>query len=124
MTNSTTSELKLQRIQIEHVADDTTEVVLRALFLTHGRIEAFSRPVNSLTGRAGSMAFIEMASADAAQAIRALNGHHLGDKVLAVSAARPPAAWEAGADRSPRSAQPRRTVTEYATERTPPAVSE
>ena len=56
-----------------------------------------------------------MAPADAAKAIKALNGHRIGARALSVRLGAPPAAWAPGADRSARSPRPRRIVTETVT---------
>jgi len=112
MTTQSTSTDKLQRIQIADLPDDATEVTIRALFLAHGPVASYARPVHALTGRPGPYAYIEMAPADAAKAIKALNGHRIGTRALSVRLGAPPAAWVPGADRSARSPRPRRIVTE------------
>lgn len=88
-----------------------TEVQLRALLLVHGQVAFYERPIDQHTQRPGAVVYVEMAPAAAVAAIKALNGHRLGDASLTVNAARPPAAWAPAADRGPRSPVPRRIVT-------------
>ena len=111
LTDQTTDSDKLQRIQIGNLPGGATEVQLRALFVAHGPIALYERPLDARTGKAGALAYVEMAPADAAAAIKTLNGYQLGEQTLSVGASRPFAAWAPDSERGPRSPQPRRTVT-------------
>ncbi len=111
MNNLSTDTERLQRIRIGNLAASATEAQLRGLFLAHGELASFERPLDLNTGRPGAFAYIEMSSAAAATAIAALDGHVVGGKALDVSAAKPLVGWMPEPDRHARSPQPRRTVT-------------
>lgn len=111
MADSATDSGTLQEIQIGNLSAGATEVQLRALFLTHGPIASYQRPIDAHTERPGAVVYVEMAPADATAAIKALNGHRLGDKAISVQIATPLASWAPNAARGPRSPLPRRTVT-------------
>ena len=109
MTNATHE--KTQRIQVSNLGVAATEVQVRALFLKHGEIAAFSRPVDNRTGRPGAIAYLEMSATDATKAIHALNGFRLEGVALDVRNASPEARWTSQTNRSAVSPRPRRTVT-------------
>lgn len=99
------------RVQVGNVPTSTSEAQLRALFMSHGDIASYERPVDAHTEQLGAYVYLEMAPADAASAIKALNGREMGDRKLTVNAARPFAEWAPEAGRRPASPAPRRTVT-------------
>ena len=105
----TSGAVKFDRIEISNLAPGATEAQLRSLFLAHGALSAFERPLNPDTGRPGAVAYIEMPSGAAAAAVAALNGYEVDGKRLAVSAA-PVVGWTPDSDRHALSPTPRRTV--------------
>ena len=108
--DSTTPAHDRLRIQIGNVPMAATEVQIRAMFLPFGNVEAFERPVNDYTYRAGPIAFVEMARDGALRAIEALNGTPLGREVVSVSVASVRSTWTAPV-RSTAPERPRRIVT-------------
>ncbi len=67
-----------------------TEDQIRALFEAHGAVDRVSLVTDRDTGRSRGFAFVEMAnSAEANQAITALNGANLGGRAINVNEARP-----------------------------------
>ena len=107
-----------QRIQIGNIASGAAEVRLRALFLAYGRVISYERPLDPATGRPGAFVFVEMPSAEAAVAARALNGHDFSGKPLTVTL-QPVAGWSSDADRDTRAKPPRRTVLDSPPRRPP-----
>ncbi len=99
------------RIQIGNLPIAATEADVRAMFLPHGPVQFFDRPLNEHTHRPGPLAFVEMPSVAAAAAIKALKGARIAGKVVTVVAAAPVAAWAPSSSRVPHSSLPRRTVT-------------
>ncbi len=112
-----------QRIQIGNIASGADEVRLRALFLAYGRVIYYERPLDPATGRPGAFVFVEMPSAEAAIAAKALNGHDFNGKSLAVTL-QPVAGWSSDADRDTRAKPPRRTVLDSPPPRRPPVPPE
>ena len=79
------------RVFVDNLPAGTTEEALRALFARDGRVvEGVSIMTDRQSGESHGYAFVEMATTeDAAQAVRALNGHTLkGGERLHVSPAR------------------------------------
>ena len=76
----------LRRIRVGDVARDVTEPDLRALFLAFGPIRSYVRPLDRLTGRPGDAVLIEMAEPTATEAVRALDGRLLRNRLLTVTA--------------------------------------
>ncbi len=111
MNNLSTDTERLQRIRIGGLAAGATEAQLRGLFLAHGEIASFERPLDLNTGRPGVVVYIEMWSSSALAAIAALNGHVVGGNALEVAATSPLVGWMPEADRHASSPRPRRTVT-------------
>ncbi len=66
-----------------------SEAEIRTLFEKYGAVESVTLPVYRDSGRVRGFAFIEMADADAAKAIEALNGREFAGRELKVSPARP-----------------------------------
>jgi hypothetical protein len=97
------------RIQISHVPMAATELEIRAMFLPHGTVQSFDRPMNDHTYRPGPIAFVEMARNSALAAIEALNGTRLGKEVVSVTVATTASTWTA--PRAPSPERPRRTIT-------------
>jgi RNA recognition motif-containing protein len=64
-----------------------TEDALRALFTPHGTVEKIALISDRDTGRPRGFAFVEMANADAARAMQALNGSDFGGRPLKVNEA-------------------------------------
>ena len=79
----------LQKIHIGNLAKVSSESGIRELFSTHGAVTSYERPVDRDTKVPAGFAYVEMASADAAKAIAALNGQELDGQALRVSEAKP-----------------------------------
>jgi RNA recognition motif-containing protein len=60
---------------------------VRALFAAHGTVETVALINDRDTGRPRGFAFVEMANADAARAMQALNGTDFGGRALKVNEA-------------------------------------
>jgi RNA recognition motif-containing protein len=79
----------MQKIHVGNLAATSSESGVRALFATHGAVSSYERPIESATKKPAGFAFVEMAQADAAKAIAALNGTQLDGQALRVSEAKP-----------------------------------
>lgn len=64
-----------------------TDESVRALFARHGTVETLALITDRDTGRPRGFGFIEMANADAARAIQALNGTDFEGRTLKVNEA-------------------------------------
>ena len=81
-----------------------TESSVRALFEPYGNVERVNLVTDRDTGRSRGFAFVEMTdSAQADQAIAALNGTNLDGRSLNVNEARPKPQGGGGGSRGPRS---------------------
>jgi len=76
-----------------------TEEEVRNLFASHGTVNSVNLVSDRETGRARGFGFVEMADADAAAAIAALDGTSFGGRSLRVNEAQP---REPRAPRQPR----------------------
>jgi RNA recognition motif-containing protein len=63
------------------------ESAVRALFEKHGPVQSVALINDRDTGRPRGFGFVEMASADAARAMQALNGHDVEGRALKVNEA-------------------------------------
>ena len=63
------------------------EAAVRALFEKHGAVQSVALINDRETGRPRGFGFVEMASADAARAMQALNGQEIGGRALKVNEA-------------------------------------
>lgn len=80
-----------------------TESSVRALFEPYGNVERVNLVTDRDTGRSRGFAFVEMTdSAQADQAIAALNGTNLDGRSLNVNEARPKPQGGGGGSRGPR----------------------
>ena len=80
----------MANIFIRNLALEATEAQLWALFQAHGTVKSVTIVNDRDTGQPRGFAFIEMASAEQAQAaISAVNGVLLNDRTLQVNEARP-----------------------------------
>jgi RNA recognition motif-containing protein len=85
-------------IYVGNLSYNTTEQSLRQLFERYGAVMSVKLIEDRETGRPRGFGFVEMEAADAAQAIRALNGADLDGRALKVNEAkpresRPPKRW-------------------------------
>ena len=78
------------RIYVGNLSYETTEAEIRAEFENFGKVESVNMITDRDTGRAKGFGFVEMPSAEEAQAaIAALNGKTLKERALTVSEAKP-----------------------------------
>ena len=77
----------MTKLFVGNLPFSATEESVRALFAPHGKIESLALINDRDTGRPRGFGFIEMPSADAAQAIQALNGKNFEGRDLKVSEA-------------------------------------
>jgi len=91
-TEPTIDATGIQKIHIGNLALASNEAGVRELFAVHGEVKSFERPLDKVTKAPGMFAYVEMAHADAATAIGAVNGQELDGQALRVTAARPPRA--------------------------------
>lgn len=85
-------------IYVGNLSYNTTEQSLRQLFERYGTVMSVKLIEDRETGRPRGFGFVEMEAADAAQAVRALNGAELDGRALKVNEAkpresRPPKRW-------------------------------
>jgi cold-inducible RNA-binding protein len=77
-----------------------TESSIRSLFEAYGKVDRVNLVTDRDTGRSRGFAFVEMGdSAQADQAISALNGHQLDGRALNVNEARPKPGGDRGGSR-------------------------
>ena len=69
------------------------ESAVRALFEKHGAVQSVALINDRDTGRPRGFGFVEMASADAARAMQALNGHDVDGRALKVNEAQERTGW-------------------------------
>jgi cold-inducible RNA-binding protein len=80
----------LKNIFVGNLDFSATDSSLRQLFEAHGTVDRVNVVTDRDTGRSRGFAFVEMSdSAQADQAIAALNGHELDGRALNVNEARP-----------------------------------
>jgi RNA recognition motif-containing protein len=98
---SRTKENNLKNIFVGNLAFGATESGIRSLFERYGTVDRVNLVTDRDTGRSRGFAFVEMSdSAQADQAIQALNGAELDGRALNVNEARPKN--EGGFSRGPR----------------------
>ena len=83
----------MTKIYVGNLPFTATEDAVRTLFSSHGAVTSVALPTDRETGRPRGFGFVEMANADAAAAIQALNGQSMDGRALRVNEAqdRPPA---------------------------------
>jgi cold-inducible RNA-binding protein len=77
----------MSKIYVGNLPFSADEAQVRALFEAHGAVESVSLINDRETGRPRGFGFVEMARADAARAIQALNGQEMGGRPLKVNEA-------------------------------------
>jgi RNA recognition motif-containing protein len=77
----------MTKLYVGNLSFDTTEESLRALFAQHGTVESAKLIADRDTGRPRGFGFVEMANADAARAMQALNGKEFEGRALKVNEA-------------------------------------
>jgi RNA recognition motif-containing protein len=100
---SRTQEDDLKNIFVGNLAFGATESGIRSLFERYGTVDRVNLVTDRDTGRSRGFAFVEMSeSAQADQAIRALNGAELDGRALNVNEARPKTEGGRGFSRGPQ----------------------
>ena len=79
----------VQKIYVGNLSYNATEEEVRTLFSAHGSVVSCALPTDRDTGRARGFGFVEMDNADAANAIRALDGKDFQGRALRVNEAQP-----------------------------------
>ena len=79
----------VKKIYVGNLPFSASEAELRELFVPHGQVISCALPTDRETGRPRGFGFVEMADADAAKAIQALNGRDFNGRALNVNEARP-----------------------------------
>ena len=77
----------MTKIYVGNLPFSATDSEVRELFGQHGTVESVSLITDRDTGRPRGFGFVEMASADAARAMQALNGHDVDGRALKVNEA-------------------------------------
>jgi RNA recognition motif-containing protein len=81
----------MKSIYVGNLPFTATEDEVRALFSPFGDVPSVKIVSDRETGRPRGFAFVEMADADADNAIKALEGHQMGGRALKINEARPKA---------------------------------
>lgn len=89
----------MTKLYVGNLPFTATDDSVRALFSTHGSVEKVSLINDRDTGRPRGFGFVEMANADAARAIQALNGTDFGGRPLKVNEAQERERSGGGGDR-------------------------
>ena len=77
----------MTKLYVGNLPFTVTEESVRALFSPHGTVEKVSLISDRDTGQPRGFGFVEMANADAARAMQAINGTELGGRALKVNEA-------------------------------------
>jgi RNA recognition motif-containing protein len=77
----------MTKLYVGNLPFTATDESVRALFAAHGTVETVALINDRDTGRPRGFAFVEMANADAARAMQALNGTDFGGRALKVNEA-------------------------------------
>ncbi|HPC84098.1 MAG TPA: hypothetical protein P5234_11910 [Thermoanaerobaculaceae bacterium] len=78
------------KLYVGNLSYQTTEDELRELFAAYGEISSVRIPADPGSGRSRGFGFVEMPSAEQAQAaMEALNGRQFGGRAIVVNEARP-----------------------------------
>lgn len=77
----------MTKLFVGNLPFSVTEDALRDLFSPHGTIDKIALITDRDTGQPRGFAFVEMANADAARAMQALNGTSFGGRALKVNEA-------------------------------------
>jgi RNA recognition motif-containing protein len=78
----------LTKLYVGNLPFAATPEAVHDAFAPHGKIESLSLMTDKTTGPPQRFGFLEMASADAARALHAMNGKDFGGRPLKVSEAR------------------------------------
>jgi RNA recognition motif-containing protein len=79
--------LQMTKMYVGNLPFSMDESAVRALFEKHGPVQSVALINDRDTGRPRGFGFVEMASADAARAMQALNGHDVDGRALKVNEA-------------------------------------
>jgi RNA recognition motif-containing protein len=79
----------LSKLYVGNLPFTATEAEVEDLFAQHGEVNSVALPTDRDTGRPRGFGFVEMSDADAAKAMRALDGTQFGGRDLRVNEARP-----------------------------------
>lgn len=79
----------MKKIYVGNLQFSTTEAELRSMFDPYGAVQSATLVTDRDTGRSRGFGFVEMADADADNAIKSLNGMDSGGRPLTVNEARP-----------------------------------
>jgi len=79
----------MKSIYVGNLPFTATEEEVRGLFSPFGDVQSVKIVSDRETGRPRGFGFVEMADADADNAIKALEGHDMGGRALKVNEARP-----------------------------------
>jgi RNA recognition motif-containing protein len=77
----------LKKIYVGNLPFSTTDQDLRELFARHGEVSSASVVMDRESGRSRGFGFVEMDTANADNAITALNGRDMGGRSLRVNEA-------------------------------------
>jgi RNA recognition motif-containing protein len=77
------------KLYVGNLPFTATEESVRALFAPHGTVETLSLISDRETGSPRGFGFVEMANADAARAMQALNGADFDGRALRINEAQP-----------------------------------
>src|SRR5579871_4685986 len=77
----------MSKIYVGNLPFSADEASVRTMFEKHGAVQSVALINDRETGRPRGFGFVEMASADAARAMAALNGHDVQGRALKVNEA-------------------------------------
>ena len=70
---------------VHNLPPNTTVETLNGLFSEYGAVRSVSLATDIMTGRCGSFGFVNLDEQEAGAALFALNGRHIGDRILRVT---------------------------------------
>ncbi len=75
----------MTKMMVHNLSPHTTAGSLNRLFSEFGAVRSVSLPTDIMTGRCGGFGFVHLDEQQTGAALCALNGRHIGDRVLQVS---------------------------------------
>jgi len=78
----------MTKLYVGNLPFNVTEESVRTLFTTHGTVNKVTLIADRDTGQPRGFGFVEMANAEAARAMQALNGTDFGGRPLKISEAK------------------------------------